>query len=70
MQSAAHRSAQTTAKETYFTNVVCVKREYVPWTHESFYAKYKVPSDFQCKVWLVSRLASPFWSIRPCDCPV
>ena len=41
----------TTAKETYFTSVVCVKSEYDPSTHESFYVKYKVPSDFQCKVW-------------------
>jgi hypothetical protein len=29
----------TTVNETYFTNVVCVKCEYAPCTHESFYVK-------------------------------
>jgi hypothetical protein len=29
----------TNAKKMYFTDVVCVKGQYAPWTHESFYVK-------------------------------
>jgi hypothetical protein len=58
-----------TAKETCFTNVVCVRVNSAPWTHESFYVKYKVSSDFQCKVWTsIESCQSARWVTRNLFC--